>query len=137
MTVTTAILLVLLAAGVCFGYRLWRGPTLVDRVIAVEADVKGMEKLLRNLLRQDDRLGRQRPRETAALLATLDLRLDAARRLRLASRSASVAARYQRGLPSNSAAVLRSSSTCVPSYIADTSDGERSLDAGTEGRQDR
>ena len=32
----TATLLVLLLAGVCFGYRLWRGPTVVDRVIAVD-----------------------------------------------------------------------------------------------------
>ena len=31
----------------------------------------------------DDRLGRRRPQTTAALLATLDARLDAARRLRL------------------------------------------------------
>lgn len=33
---TTVTLIVLLLAGVCFGYRLWRGPTVVDRVIAVD-----------------------------------------------------------------------------------------------------
>ena len=33
---TMAILIVLLLAGMCFAYRLWRGPTVVDRVIAVD-----------------------------------------------------------------------------------------------------
>jgi hypothetical protein len=36
------------------------------------------------VLKADDRFGRRRPQTTAALLATLDGRLDAARRLRLA-----------------------------------------------------
>jgi multisubunit Na+/H+ antiporter MnhF subunit len=50
--VTTAILLVLLAAGVCFGYRLWRGPTLVDRVIAVDGlIVVGVAALVVNAMR--------------------------------------------------------------------------------------
>ena len=35
------------------------------------------------MLKADDKLGRQRPQETAALLATMDLRLEAARRQRL------------------------------------------------------
>jgi hypothetical protein len=43
-----------------------------------------METLVRRVLKADDRLGRRRPQTTAALLATLDGRLDAARRLRLA-----------------------------------------------------
>jgi hypothetical protein len=47
------------------------------------ADVGGIEGLIREVLKADDRLGRQRPQETAALLATMDLRLDAARRQRL------------------------------------------------------
>jgi hypothetical protein len=48
------------------------------------ADVAGIEKLVQGVLKADDRLGRQRPQTTAALLATLDSRLDAARRFRLA-----------------------------------------------------
>ena len=43
-----------------------------------------MQSLVQVVLKADDRLGRRRPRETAALLALLDLRLDEARRLRLA-----------------------------------------------------
>jgi hypothetical protein len=63
---------------------------LVTRTIATanertkKADVTGLETLLRSVLAADDRLGRKRPETTAALLATLDGRLDAARRLRLA-----------------------------------------------------
>jgi hypothetical protein len=49
------------------------------------ADVRGMESLIKDVLQADDKLGRQRPQETAALLATMDLRLDAARRVRLAA----------------------------------------------------
>ncbi len=48
------------------------------------ADVRGLQDLIRTVLTADDRLGRRRPNATAALLATLDRRLDAARRLRLA-----------------------------------------------------
>jgi hypothetical protein len=49
------------------------------------ADVKGLEALIRDVLKADDSLGRQRPQETASLLSTMDLRLDAARRMRLSS----------------------------------------------------
>jgi hypothetical protein len=47
------------------------------------ADVNGIETLVASVLKADDRLGRRRPQTTAALLATLDVRLDTARRLRL------------------------------------------------------
>jgi hypothetical protein len=63
---------------------------LVSRVVTLaderarRADVNGIEKLVTTVLKTDDRLGRRRPQTTAALLATLDGRLDAARRLRLA-----------------------------------------------------
>jgi hypothetical protein len=48
------------------------------------ADVGGVERVIRRALSEDDRLGQRRPQEMAALLATLDVKLDAARRLRLA-----------------------------------------------------
>lgn len=49
---TTAILLVLLAAAIGFGYRLVRGPTLVDRVIAVDGlIVVGVAALVVNAMR--------------------------------------------------------------------------------------
>lgn len=51
---------------------------------AARGDVTGMQALVRAVLKADDRLGRRRPQETAALLALLDLRLDEARRFRLA-----------------------------------------------------
>ncbi len=51
---------------------------------AQTADVTGVERIIRRALSEDDRLGQRRPQEMAALLATLDTRLDAARRLRLA-----------------------------------------------------
>jgi hypothetical protein len=51
---------------------------------ARRADVRGLERLIQNVHAEDARLGRFRPQETAALVATLDLRLDEARRLRLA-----------------------------------------------------
>lgn len=51
---------------------------------ARQADVRGIEALIRSVLQADDRFGRRRPQATAALLATLDARLDDARRLRLA-----------------------------------------------------
>jgi len=51
---------------------------------AKEADVAAIEGLVKAVLKADDRLGRRRPQVTAALLSTLDSRLDAARRLRLA-----------------------------------------------------
>jgi len=48
------------------------------------ANVTGVERVIRRALAEDDRLGQRRPQEMAALLATLDASLDAARRLRLA-----------------------------------------------------
>jgi hypothetical protein len=66
-------------------YRALVTRTLADAdVRAKRADVAGLETLLRGVLTADDRLGRKRPDTTAALLATLDSRLDGARRLRLA-----------------------------------------------------
>jgi hypothetical protein len=51
---------------------------------ARRADVRGLERLIQSVHPEDERLGRFRPQETAALIATLDLRLDDTRRLRLA-----------------------------------------------------
>ena len=51
---------------------------------AARGDVNGVRSLLEVVLKADDRLGRRRPQETAGLLALLDLRLDEARRFRLA-----------------------------------------------------
>jgi hypothetical protein len=51
---------------------------------AAEADVRGVQAAIADVLARDDGLGRRRPAEVSALLATLDARLDAARRLRLA-----------------------------------------------------
>jgi hypothetical protein len=48
------------------------------------ADVTGVERAVRSALRADDRLGQRRPQEMASLLAMMDAKLDAARRLRLA-----------------------------------------------------
>lgn len=48
------------------------------------ADVRGLEALVRTVLQEDARLQRLRPADVAALLATLDARIDAARQLRLA-----------------------------------------------------
>jgi hypothetical protein len=50
----------------------------------VRADVRGLEALLRATLDADDRLGRRRPQEMAALLGYLDLKLDEARRVQAA-----------------------------------------------------
>jgi len=82
--------------------------TLVERSIgraderARRGDVGGVEKLLRSVLEADDKLGRKRPEMTASLLATLDNRLDSARRLRLAHDAWATRReglnRYQRGL---------------------------------------
>ena len=47
-------------------------------------DVPGVQALVQSVLKADDRLGRRRPQETSALLQLLDLRLDEARRVRLA-----------------------------------------------------
>lgn len=51
---------------------------------ADRADVTGVEALTRSALAADDRLGRLRPQQMAALLASLDLQLEHARELRLA-----------------------------------------------------
>jgi hypothetical protein len=51
---------------------------------ARSANVTGVERVVRRVLREDDRLGQRRPNEIAAALATLDASLDSARRLRLA-----------------------------------------------------
>jgi hypothetical protein len=53
-------------------------------VFEQRADVRGFEGLIRWVLDEDTRLERARPADVAALLATLDVRLDGARRLRLA-----------------------------------------------------
>jgi hypothetical protein len=51
---------------------------------AQRGDVPGVQALVQSVLKTDDRLGRRRPQETSALLQVLDLRLDEARRTRLA-----------------------------------------------------
>lgn len=51
---------------------------------AAHADVRGVESVVRAARRVDARLGGKRPDQMAALMAELDRRLDAARRLRLA-----------------------------------------------------
>jgi hypothetical protein len=59
-----------------------RTMTLVEQRTRA-ADVKGIERLVKDVLKADDRLGRRRPQATGALLATLDARLADARKLRL------------------------------------------------------
>ena len=56
---------------------------------AARGDVAGVQALVQSVLKADDRLGRRRPQESAALLSSLDLKLDEARRVRL-TRDASV-----------------------------------------------
>jgi hypothetical protein len=51
---------------------------------AGSADVRSLERLRDRLREQDTRLGRRRPEDVAALIATVDAHLDSARRLRLA-----------------------------------------------------
>ena len=51
--------------------------------LRARADVRGLQALVAQALKADEALGRKRPGEIAALLATLDARLDGARRLRL------------------------------------------------------
>jgi hypothetical protein len=67
------------------GYDLLTRETLrtADRYAGL-ADVTGVERVIRRALSEDDRLGQRRPQEMASLLAMLDGKLDAARRLRLA-----------------------------------------------------
>jgi hypothetical protein len=64
--------------------------TLANRVLAQadrrvkRADVRGLTRLRDQVLDEDARLGGKRPQQLDALLATLNQRLDAAQRLRLA-----------------------------------------------------
>jgi len=51
---------------------------------ASHADAAGVEDVLIDIRRRDERLGWKRPAEVAALVATVETHLDAARRLRLA-----------------------------------------------------
>jgi hypothetical protein len=51
---------------------------------ARDADVRGVERLMSQVLKEDQRLGNRRPQEVASLLASLDAKLDSARQLRLA-----------------------------------------------------
>jgi hypothetical protein len=51
---------------------------------ARDADVRGVARLMSRVLQDDRRLGNRRPQEVASLLASLDAKLDSARRLRLA-----------------------------------------------------
>ena len=51
---------------------------------AGRGDARGLQDLIARALTADDRLGRRRPGEMAALLAALDLRLSEANRIRLA-----------------------------------------------------
>ena len=53
------------------------------RRLVAAADVRGLMKVRADLEQRDQRLSRQRPAEMASLLATLDVRLDTARRHRL------------------------------------------------------
>ncbi|HEY7473990.1 MAG TPA: hypothetical protein VH679_03195 [Vicinamibacterales bacterium] len=48
------------------------------------ADVHGVQTVIAQAMKEDDRLGRRRPGQMSALLTALDTRLEAARRLRLA-----------------------------------------------------
>jgi hypothetical protein len=61
--------------------RIW----MLDRTsrLLAAADVRGMMHVREELVARDARLGRQRPAEVASLLATLDARLETARRHRL------------------------------------------------------
>ena len=54
---------------------------------AARADVRGVQSVVQDALKADDRLARQRPQAMAGLLAVLDLRLDEARQMRLAKDS--------------------------------------------------
>jgi hypothetical protein len=47
------------------------------------ADIAGIERLIRSVQAEDDRLGRKRPQTTASILNTLDAKLEVARHLRL------------------------------------------------------
>ena len=51
---------------------------------AARGDLRGVQDLVEGVLKADDRLGRKRPQNTSALLATLEWRLAEAARVRLA-----------------------------------------------------
>jgi hypothetical protein len=51
---------------------------------AARADVRSLTTLAAGVLQSDDKLGHKRPQQIASLLASVDAKLDAARRLRLA-----------------------------------------------------
>jgi hypothetical protein len=53
-------------------------------VLQKRADVRGLQGVVQWVLSEDARLASERPADVAALLATLDVKLDAARRFRLA-----------------------------------------------------
>ena len=55
-----------------------------SRTAAARADVRGVERALTSIEKHDARLGQKRPDRVAAILATVQADLDAARRLRLA-----------------------------------------------------
>jgi len=61
--------------------RIW----MLDRTtrLLAAADVRGMMRVREELVARDARLGQQRPAEVGSLLATLDARLETARRHRL------------------------------------------------------
>ena len=61
-----------------------RGVLKTAAGLTSRADVVGLQGLIERALRADRALGQKRPGEMAALLASLDVRLDEARRLRLA-----------------------------------------------------
>lgn len=58
---------------------------MLDRTarLLAAADVRGLMQVREEVVSRDARLGHKRPEEVASLLATLDLRLDTARRQRL------------------------------------------------------
>jgi hypothetical protein len=66
----------------------YRSLTETSLVVATRrakvADVRGLERLLADLHRQDEQLGRRRPDAVAALVGAIEEKLDAARRLQLA-----------------------------------------------------
>lgn len=63
---------------------LTRGILLIADRRARAADVRGVERLLTRIQERDDLLGRQRPEAVNALVAAVEAKLDATRRLRLA-----------------------------------------------------
>jgi len=97
---------------------------LISRAVASasarsqQADVMGLQALIRQVLEADDRLGRLRPQETSALLTLLDTRLEDARQLRLA-----------RDAFQMRAGVLRAYRTRVDASIRHLSRASRSIEA--------